>query len=52
MISWLMALLVIIVGGSFALARVRARSRSQFDLGKVSQSWITEQRAGKQRDWS
>jgi len=51
MIGWLLALLVSIVG-SFALARVRARSRSQFDLGKVSQSWITEQRAGKQRDWS
>jgi hypothetical protein len=52
MISWLVALLVIIVGGSLVLARIRARSRSQFDLGKVSQSWITEQRAGKQRDWS
>jgi hypothetical protein len=52
MIGWLLALLVIIVGGSFVLARVRAGSRSEFDLGKVSQSWITEQRAGKDRDWS
>jgi hypothetical protein len=38
------------VGGSFVLARVRADSRSQFDLGKVSQSWITEQRAGQHRE--
>jgi hypothetical protein len=52
MTGWLLTLLVIIVAGSFAFAAVRARSRSQFDLGKVSQSWITEQRAGKQRDWS
>jgi hypothetical protein len=52
MTDWLLTLLVIIVGGSFALARVRSRNRSQFDLGKVSQSWITEQRAGKQRDSS
>jgi hypothetical protein len=52
MIGWLLVLLVSIVACSFALARVRARGRSQFDLGKVSQSWITEQRAGKQRDWS
>jgi hypothetical protein len=38
------------VGGSFVLARVRADSRSQFDFGKVSQSWITEQRAGQHRE--
>jgi len=51
-ITWLILLVVSIVGVSFALAHARARRESQVDLGKVSQSWITERRAGEQRDWS
>ena len=50
-INWLIALVVCVVVASFALARLRARRGSQVDLGKVSESWVTEQRAGKQRDW-
>jgi hypothetical protein len=52
MTGWIIALLVSLVSASFALARVRTRRGSQFELGKVSQGWITEQRAGKHRDWS
>ena len=51
-ITWLIVLVVSIVGVSFALAHARARRESQVDLGRVSQSWITEQRAGQHRDWS
>jgi hypothetical protein len=50
--GWMIALVVSVVGATFVLARVRSRRESQFDLGHVSQSWITAQRAGKQRDWS
>lgn len=53
--AWIIiALLVGIVGAGFAVTRLRrSRGNSSFDLGEVSQSWLTEQRASKQSDrWS
>jgi hypothetical protein len=50
--SWIIiALLAGIVGVGFAVTRFRrSRGGSLFDLGEVSQTWITEQRVDKRSD--
>ena len=50
--SWIViALLVGIVGVGFAVTRFRrSRGISLFELGEVSQAWITEQRLDKRSD--
>jgi hypothetical protein len=47
MTGWIIALVVSVVTAGFVLSRVRARRESSFELGHVSQSWITAQSAGE-----
>jgi hypothetical protein len=49
--NWIIALLLGVVCVGFVVARVRgSRAGSMLDLGEVSQSWLTEQRADKRSD--
>ena len=48
---WMLGVVTAAIGVGFVLTRLwRSRGTTSMDMGEVSQSWITAQRAGKQRN--
>ena len=50
MTVWIAVLLAGVLGVGLALKRVRGASSRSIDAGEISESWLREQRAEKQRD--
>jgi hypothetical protein len=50
MTVWIAVLIAGVVGVGFAIARRRSSSSPTIDAGDISESWLREQRAEKQRD--
>jgi hypothetical protein len=47
---WIAVLLAGVFGVGLAIKRVRGSSSRSIDAGEISESWLREQRAEKQRD--